>query len=63
MSISIIEERLRQLLAVDKNALDIYTDLQRIIEDPAVKEQIASIVKDEARHVALEKELLSLIRD
>ena len=56
-----LEQRLRQLNAADRNALDIYTDLKNIVTDKGLKEEFARVARDEARHIADSKILLSLI--
>ena len=60
MDTNILIARIRQLLAVDKNAVDIYSDLAKKA-DERLKEVFAEIVKDERRHVALSLEMLSLL--
>jgi len=53
--------RLRQLQAVDMNAFDVYSDLSRLAENEAQRSLFSDIAKDEKRHVALDKEILSLL--
>jgi rubrerythrin len=53
--------RLRQILAVDINALAIYTELSKLATDDTQREILSSIAADEKRHVALGKEMLSLL--
>jgi len=53
--------RLRQLQAVDMNALAIYTDLAVLTKDDAQRKLFAGIAGDEERHVALGKQMLSLL--
>lgn len=52
--------RIRQLLAVDKNAADIYGDLANSAGD-RFKAVFADMAGDEKRHVALSLEMLSLL--
>ncbi|MDD5195661.1 MAG: hypothetical protein PHQ96_08335 [Candidatus Omnitrophica bacterium] len=61
MSKRIVEERIRQLLALDKNAYDIYSDLAAKIDDPELKGKLELLAKEEAIHVSLIKEMLSLL--
>jgi rubrerythrin len=60
MDLETLLQRLRQLHAVDKNALAIYSDLAGKVEDPGLQGVFQRLIRDEARHVALEKELFSL---
>ncbi len=53
--------RLRQLQAVDINALAIYTDLSKLAEDDAQRKAFSGIAEDEKRHVALGREMLALL--
>ena len=54
-----LEARIRQLLAVDQNALAIYTNLAEQTTDPSIAKKLQRLAKDEARHVALEQQMLS----
>ena len=56
-----LEERVRQLLAIDTNALDVYSDLVKNVEDQRLKAKISEIARDEERHIALSREVLSLL--
>ncbi|MDQ7778720.1 MAG: hypothetical protein RDV41_03290 [Planctomycetota bacterium] len=56
-----LEARLRQLLAADMNARDVYEDLARNVPDKKLAALFDAIAKDEARHVATWKGLLSLL--
>ncbi len=53
--------RLRQLETVDKNALDVYTELSKLVEDDGQRKVFSRIANDEKRHVALSKEMLLLL--
>jgi len=53
--------RLRQLQAADRNALAIYTDLTELVQDAGQHRIFSGIAKDEKLHVALGKEILSLL--
>lgn len=53
--------RLRQLQAVDRNALAIYTELSKSAKDDEKRKVFFGIAEDEKRHVALGKEMLSLL--
>lgn len=61
MSVETLLERLRQLQALDLNAREIYLDLVGLVDNSQIKKQLQSVAKDEARHVDLEKRLLSLV--
>jgi len=54
-------QRLRQLLAADMNARDVYGDLCKMAKDGEIKSMLEMIAKDEDRHVELEKKMLSLL--
>ena len=60
--IRILEDRLRQLLALERNAQEIYIDLANNCSDPATSEQLREIAKDEAHHLAMEKEIIKLLK-
>lgn len=53
--------RLRQLQAVDINALAIYTELSKLVNDDLQRKLFSGIANDEQRHVALGKEMLLLL--
>ena len=57
-----LEARMRQLLALDINALDIYGDLAQNHPDEDARLKLQKLVADEQRHVALSMELLSLLK-
>lgn len=61
MDNKIMEERLRQLLAVDQNAFDIYTRLATLAQTKKMKNTLLVIAADEKRHAEAERELLKLI--
>ncbi|MDD5128737.1 MAG: hypothetical protein PHO40_03715 [Candidatus Omnitrophica bacterium] len=53
--------RLRQLQAVDMNAFAIYSELSGLVKDDNQRKVFSGIAKDEKRHVALGKKILSLL--
>ncbi|HOD11907.1 MAG TPA: hypothetical protein PLO93_01390 [Candidatus Omnitrophota bacterium] len=55
-------ERLRQLSAVDRNAFDIYNDLQHKVNDPALSQLFARLSREEAHHMTVEKEILNILQ-
>lgn len=57
----LIINRIRQLLAVDRNAALIYTELAKMTKDEAVKGQLQQIARDEGSHVATSLRLLKLL--
>ena len=61
-SIRTLEARIRQLRAVDRNALDVYTTLVELCSDQTMREKLSAIAKDEERHILLEEEMLELLR-
>lgn len=61
MELEVLLDRLHQINAVDKNALAIYTDMLTQVEDPRIVNILKRLVQDEAKHVRLEKELISFL--
>lgn len=61
MGRKILIARLRQLQAVDINALAIYTKLSKLAKDNTHRKLFFGIAEDERRHVALCREMLSLL--
>lgn len=57
----LMEERIRQLMALDRNAVDIYTDLAKNAPNSRIRETLLALAIDESRHVKAEHEVLSLI--
>ncbi|MBP7216338.1 MAG: hypothetical protein KBA46_03530 [Candidatus Omnitrophica bacterium] len=55
--------RLRQLLACDTNALELYSDLATMFDDAATQKILVGIVADEKRHMQLSAQLLDLLSD
>ena len=60
MSIDILRSRLRQLLACDMNARDIYKDLAANVDDLPLRREFEKLTAEEAGHVGL---ILSLLED
>lgn len=56
-------QRLRQINAVDRNALDVYADLMKRVGHPDLVNIFQRLVRDETRHVTLEKELISFLEN
>ena len=61
--VRILEARFRQLLALEQNARDIYSDLAANCLDAARSEQLRQIAEDEARHITMEREILELLKN
>ncbi len=61
MEKTILIARLRQLQAIDINALAIYTELSRLAGDDTQRKVFSGIANDEKRHIALGREMLSLL--
>jgi len=59
----ILEQRIRQLLAIDLNAVGIYSDLARKVPEGPVRQTLRAIAADEGHHVTLEKKMLSLLAE
>jgi len=61
MQFEMFLDRLHQLNAIDRNALEIYSDLAKQVPDKQLAEVFRALAQDEARHVRLEKEIFTLI--
>ena len=57
----IMQARMRQMLADDRNAMEIYSDLAGRCDVSELKVQLQGIAKDEDRHMALSKEILDIL--
>jgi len=53
MNINTIKEQFVEILGLEKNARDIYTDILKNITNPNVRRVIKSIKDDEMRHIEL----------
>ena len=62
LEFNLLLEQLRQLKTADQNALDIYTELQSQTEDKKLLRSLQRLVLDEAKHVAMEKEIMAILR-
>jgi rubrerythrin len=58
---SVLEARIRQLLAIDKNAVDIYTELADLFADELIKTTMRKMAGEERGHVKLGQKILSLL--
>jgi len=56
-----LEARVRQLLAIDKNAAEIYQDLANVVPDEKMKTIFRRLAKEEQGHVAMSQKILSLL--
>lgn len=56
-----LEARVRQLLAIDKNAADIYRELADLVADVKMKATFRKMADEELGHVALSRRILSLL--
>jgi hypothetical protein len=56
-----LEARLRQLHAADRNAADIYHDLLKQAPDSGTEDVLRQLAADEARHVALDREMVRVL--
>jgi len=52
---------MRQLLALDQNACDIYTKLAGLAQTEKMKTTLLALAADEKMHVKAENEILKLI--
>lgn len=56
-----LKGRMKQLLAADTNAAEIYTELATMTEDDSLKEQFKNIAEDEKKHIKYFLQLLSIL--
>ena len=56
-----LESRIRQLMANDRNAAEIYSFLSKQAEDDDISKKLAALAKEETGHMALDREVLDLI--
>ena len=61
MDRELMEKRIRQLMAIDQNAFDIYTNLAKAAPDAKAREVLLALAIDESRHCEVEAEIMSLI--
>ena len=61
MELKTLNARFRQIYVIDQNAHAIYAELSELVKDESLRKVFVSIAKDELRHIALGKELLSLL--
>ena len=61
MELEVLLDRLHQISAVDRNALAVYTDLLAQVQDPGIVSVLKRLVRDETKHVRLEKELIAFL--
>ena len=62
MEFNLLLEQLRQLKAAGQNALDIYTNLQSKVKDKKVRLSMERLIRDETKHVAIEKEITAILQ-
>jgi hypothetical protein len=60
MDKNILIARVRQILALDKNASELYADLAKNSEK-RFSQAFAQIARDEKRHIALSLKIISLL--
>ena len=53
--------RLRQILAADKNAFAIYSELSELMKEERLGDVFSDIAEDEKRHTIFGQEMLSLL--
>lgn len=61
MDKELLLQRLRQLSAVDRNALAIYIALSNDDVDDDIKAKLHSLISDETAHINMENEILALL--
>jgi len=62
MTRDIIEMRIRQLIPIEQNAIDVYGDLMILIDDDDVQEIFKDLIRDKQRHLTMLGEILHLIQ-
>jgi uncharacterized cofD-like protein len=62
LELNLLLEQLRQLKVADQNALDIYKELQSEVEDKTILRSLDYLVREETKHVAMDKEIMSIIK-
>lgn len=55
--------RIHQLTANDQNAADIYGSLSKSVNNKEIADQFAALAREEAGHLALDKELIKLLEE
>jgi len=63
MDRKILASRLRQILALDINARDIYSELARLAPKESQREVFSKLAKEEERHSGLDKQMLLLLEE
>lgn len=58
-----LEARLRQVLALDRNAHDVYSSLASLVSDAGLAASLRRLAADESRHQALWQEALGILED
>ena len=61
MDKKLMEQRVRQVLALDQNAYDIYSKLALLAQTQKTKSTLLAIAADEKMHVKAASEILKLI--
>jgi hypothetical protein len=56
-------ERIRQIQSQDRTAADVYADLAINLPDAIAREAFRALTLEEARHVAVEQEILALLQN
>ena len=62
VTLATFEERIRQLMAIDNTAAQVYSELANLAEDQEAKGLFTSIARDENKHVRYSQEILALLK-
>ena len=61
MDLRQLEARIRQLYALDRNALEMYSSMSVLEQDENIKSVLVTLSREEARHMQYSKEILQLL--
>ena len=56
-----ITERMRQILANDHNAADVYQALSKEVNDQEIAKMLATLAEEELRHIKMDNNLIALL--
>ncbi len=63
MNTTVFKQRIRQLMAADKNAVAIYSDLAKQFPEIKFRPIFMRIAREEARHVKIAQAILKLLEN
>jgi rubrerythrin len=56
-------DRIRQMQSQERSAVDIYADLALKLPDSIARDAFRALAQEEARHIAVEQEILALLQE